>query len=69
LKRHDWSLQAVWHEFAAESGKSRYGSELDFSVAGKLTKQLDILLKLADYRANDGFMDTRKIWVQLRAAF
>jgi hypothetical protein len=68
-QRRGWSAHALWHEFTAAAGESHYGSELDLSVAGKLTKQLEVLLKLADYRANDAYMNTRKIWIQLRAAF
>jgi hypothetical protein len=68
-ERRGWSAQAIWHEFTAESGDSRYGSELDASIATKLSERFDLLVKLADFRGNDGFADTRKIWLQLHATF
>ena len=64
-----WTAQAVWHEFTAESGDSRYGSELDASITVKLSAKLDFLVKLADFRGDEGFADTRKLWLQLHATF
>ena len=68
-RRSGWSAQAVWHDFSADAASLHYGSELDLSIGCKLANRVDLLFKLADYRADEGFTDTRKFWVQLGAAF
>jgi hypothetical protein len=68
-KRFGWKLQAVWHDFSAESTDLRYGSELDMSVAHKFAERFEILIKYADYNADESSIDTRKFWVQLGACF
>ena len=68
-RRPAWSVHAVWHDFSADATSLHYGSELDLSIGYKLADRIDLLLKLADYRADEGFTDTQKVWVQLCAAF
>jgi hypothetical protein len=59
----------VWHDFGAEATGLHYGSEIDLLVAGTIAKRLEVLLKYADYRADEGFTDTRKFWAQLGMSF
>lgn len=68
-KHSIWRAQAVWHDFAAEATGLDYGSEIDLLVACTIAKRYEIMLKFADYSADEGFTDTRKIWVQLGASF
>ena len=62
-KRSDW--QFAWHEYRADTGGLRYGSEWDASLGFALTKQLRGLVKLATYHADAFARDTTKAWVQL----
>jgi hypothetical protein len=64
-----WRVQTAWHDFAAEATGQRYGGELDVLVAFTVAKRIDLVLKYADYRADDGFTDTRKAWAQVGVAF
>jgi hypothetical protein len=59
----EWQL--AWHDYHAEAGRIRYGSEWNVSLGFPLSKRLRALAKAADYRA-DGFgRDARKLWLQL----
>lgn len=58
-----WTV--AWHDFRADRGGARYGRELDASVGIALHPRLDLLAKLADYRADGFSRDTRKLWLQL----
>ena len=69
LKLAGWKCQAVWHEFEAEATDARYGSELDFIVSRRFGERYEVLAKYADYRADELFTDTRKVWLQVSAAF
>jgi len=64
-----WNGQVVWHDFSAEATALGYGSEWDFSVSRKFANRYELLVKYADYAAEDLFTDTRKFWVQFGAAF
>jgi hypothetical protein len=64
-----WNGQAVWHDFSAEATGLDYGTELDLSLSRKFAERYELLLKYADYDADGLFADTRKIWLQLSAAF
>jgi hypothetical protein len=68
-QRSGWRAQAIWHDFSAEATGLHYGSELDLLVAGTVVDRLEVLLKYADYQADEGFTDTRKFWVQLGMTF
>ena len=69
LKLAGWKCQAVWHECEAEATDARYGSELDFIVSRRFWERYEVLAKYADYRADELFTDTRKVWLQVSAAF
>lgn len=61
--RPGWQL--AWHDYRADHGSARYGSEWNASVSVPLAKGLGVMLKLADYRADAHASDTRKLWLQL----
>lgn len=68
-KQADWRAQAIWHDFGAEATGLQYGTELDLLVAVTILKRYEVLVKYADYRADEGFTDTSKFWLQLGASF
>ncbi|MBM4218530.1 MAG: hypothetical protein FJ171_02610 [Gammaproteobacteria bacterium] len=68
-KRSIWRAQAIWHDFAAEATGLHYGSEIDLLVACTIAKRYEVMLKFADYSADEGFTDTQKLWLQLGASF
>ena len=68
---------AVYHEFDGDSSGD-FGSELDLSIGKKFTlpdagqpfKNVNVLLKYADYNADDApFTDTQKMWLQIGVKF
>jgi hypothetical protein len=62
-KALDWQL--AWHDFRADTGAGRLGSEWDASLGFPLAPGTTGLLKLADYRADRYARDTLKLWLQL----
>ena len=65
-----WKLTAVYHDFRAQDGNDRWGSEFDLSVARKLGDRYGILLKGAFFSGDDpAFSDVTKLWLQLTAGF
>jgi hypothetical protein len=64
-----WIGQAVWHVFSAEATGLDYGTELNLSLSRKFAERYELLIKYADYDADELSVDTRKIWLQLSAAF
>lgn len=58
-----------YHQFDAESGSGDFGSELDFSVSKKLSKNFSALVKAAQYDAEDIKADTNKYWIMVSANF
>ncbi len=64
-----FSLTAVYHDFEAEHGSKDYGDELDLSIAKKVTENVTVLGKFADYDGAGGKDDTRKLWLQVQAKF
>lgn len=68
---------ALYHDFNGDEAGD-YGSELDVSLgkifalpdAGQPFKKLNVLMKYADYDAEDApYTDTQKIWLQLGIGF
>ncbi|MEO0996366.1 MAG: alginate export family protein, partial [Pseudomonadota bacterium] len=66
-----WSLQALFHDFEAESSGASYGTELDVSAKRALSKRADLLLKLAAFDSDEpsAFDDTTKAWLMLTTRF
>lgn len=61
--RANWQL--AWHDYRADRGGLRYGSEWNASVSIPLAKGFGAMIKVADYRAAGFGRDTRKVWLQL----
>jgi len=65
-----WQLQAIYHDFSAESGSEDFGTELDLSAGRKLTDRYSLLLKAAFFKTDiDSQTDTTKLWLMLVAGF
>jgi hypothetical protein len=65
-----WKLQAVYHEFSAQSGGQDFGSELDFAASTTLGGRYKLLLKAARFSADAApFEDTTKIWIMVTTSF
>lgn len=66
-----WNLNAVYHDFAADTGGGDHGTEIDVSAARKLTERYGLLLKGAFFSADStsALTDTDKLWVMLTASF
>jgi len=64
-----WNLKLAWHDFGAEATGADYGSEWDASASRRFAKRYEVLVKYADYSADELLTDTRKFWVQVAAAF
>lgn len=62
-RRFAWTV--TYHEFRADRGSARYGSEWDASLGYALMPGLNALLKAADYRADRFGQDDTKLWLQL----
>ncbi len=61
--RPAWQL--AWHDYRADRGGARYGSEWNASLSVPVAKGMSALVKYADYRADAWARDTRKFWLQL----
>ncbi len=64
-KLFDLNIGLSYHDFEAESGGADYGDEVDFVIKKKFNKHYQLLLKYANYSANDFAQDTEKMWLQL----
>ena len=65
-----WQLQAIYHDFSAESGSADFGSEIDLAGSRKLSDRYSLLLKAAFFASdNASYDDTTKLWLMLTAAF
>lgn len=64
-KHDNWNLTAVYHDFSAESGSGKWGTELDLSAGRSLGDRYGVLLKAALYNADQHATDTNKFWIML----
>lgn len=62
------NLTLVYHDLSADEGSMSYGQEFGFSAAKKIGA-FNLLLKYADYQADDFGSDTRKLWLMAEAGF
>lgn len=53
----------VFHEFNADTGGGKYGTEFGLLVSKSLNKNYNVGLKLAQYSADSRGVDTDKIWI------
>ena len=60
---HGLNANVVFHQFDSAVGDVEYGTEWDASLGFKIGK-VGLLLKYADYNAQDFGADTRKLWLQ-----
>ena len=60
----------IFHDFSAETGGEDYGTEINFSASRPLGEGYSLLLKFADFNAdNAAFQDTTKFWVMVTARY
>ncbi|MDH4109247.1 MAG: alginate export family protein [Gammaproteobacteria bacterium] len=65
-----WQLQAIYHDFSAESGSGDFGTEIDLAGSRKLNDRYSLLLKAAFFSSDAApYPDTTKFWVMLSANF
>lgn len=62
-------LGAIYHDFRADKGGSKYGSEWDFVATKKIGDNYTVGAKYARYAANSLSVDTSKIWLWVDAKF
>jgi hypothetical protein len=77
-------VTVTYHEFEAETGSNDYGDEINIAISKKVADNTTVLLKYADYSADDagtgtnpisqgavtiGAADTQKLWLQVQAKF
>jgi hypothetical protein len=65
-------LSLTYHEFDSDEGSTDYGDEINFAAAKKVTDNLKIVLKYADYSKGDSAttqVDTQKLWLQAQMNF
>ncbi|WP_232522363.1 alginate export family protein [Marinimicrobium alkaliphilum] len=62
------NVMVMVHDFSSDEGSVSYGQEFAFSAA-KRVGPVGLLLKYADYQADDFGSDTRKLWLQAEASF
>jgi hypothetical protein len=54
---------AIYHEYRADKGPDRYGTELDLLAVKSFGKYYTVGAKYADYRADDFSKDRKKFWI------
>jgi hypothetical protein len=59
---------AVFHDYDADFGSAHFGEELDLQLVAR-TERMALTAKYADYRADELFTDTDKVWVSVDYAF
>jgi hypothetical protein len=65
-----WNLQAVYHDFSAQSGNADWGTEFDFSAVRSLGDRYSVMLKGACFDADSSaFVDASKFWLMFTADF
>ena len=68
-KYNKLGLTALWHELNSDSGNIDYGSELDLIASYQLADKVGILLKYANFSADDFATDTSKLWAMANFKF
>ncbi|NQZ87340.1 MAG: alginate export family protein [Colwellia sp.] len=63
------ALSATIHNLSSSEGDVDYGTEIDFTAAYKINKNYKVLLKWAEYSADEHATDTSKLWLQLAAKY
>lgn len=68
-KRKNWDVGVQYHWLSSAVGEINYGNELDLNVAYSFDDQYSVLLKMANYDAEQLATDTTKVWLQAIAKF
>ncbi len=65
------TLTGIYHDYRAELGSSHYGDEYNLSYARPIpgVKGLVGLIKAARYDADDLYVDTDKLWLQMQYSY
>lgn len=71
------NLSLTYHEYDADEGSADYGREINFAAAKKVSDNVKIVLKYADYSMGDSVaegaakatVDTQKLWLQAQINF
>jgi len=63
-KYQGYTWKAVYHDFSTHKGSGDFGSEINLSLATKLSKRFSIGAKYADFNADSGSgrVDASKVW-------
>jgi hypothetical protein len=56
------ALTAVWHQLESDVGSIDYGTEIDLIAKYPLADKVGLLVKYANYSADDFSVDTNKLW-------
>lgn len=62
-------LTATFHDLSANEGNIDYGTELDLVASYKFADKYNLLVKYANYSADDFATDTSKLWIQVATKF
>ncbi len=62
-------LEAIYHDFRADSGNARYGTEWDLQAVKAIDKTYSVGAKYASYNAKSFSVDTDKFWLWAEAKF
>lgn len=63
------SFAVIYHDFQAEDSSLDYGTEIDFMWSHQLSAKHSVMLKFADYNADNFAVDTQKIWLMFSANY
>ncbi len=69
FSRKALKAQAVWHDYRADDGAARYGSEWDLLATYDLSWKQQLAAKAAFYRADSLAKDTTKVWLYTTWSF
>ena len=58
-----------WHDFDSDEGSTDYGSEINLVATYPLSKRTSLLLKFANYNADEFATDTTKLWLMANINF
>jgi len=58
-----FKLIGVYHDFSADTGGAKWGTELDAAVIYTAPWKQQFAIKYADYSAKDHATDTQKLWI------
>lgn len=69
-KLNRWKWNVKYHDFSASEGSGEFGSEIDFSIATKISKNYGVLLKYANFSSDVATRsDISKVWLMFTAKY